>query len=82
MRRNCVYKYIVKNQPKKDLVIYQYGNKTEYLIHHEGKSCYSTHELNGGKVKDSATLDKIWTDSNILSIYEDSIIHIQVNWNK
>ena len=82
MRRNCVYKWIVNNQPKKDLIIYQYGDSQEYIVHHMGNSCYSTHKINGEKVKDNNLLDMIWTKSNILAIYEEDNIYIQVNWNK
>lgn len=82
MRRNSVYKWITKNQPTKDLIIYQYGDKNEYIIKPLGGSCYSTHHLNGEQVKDSKELQTVWINSNILAVYEEENIFIQVNWNK
>jgi hypothetical protein len=83
MRRNCIYKYIVKNQPQKDLIVYQYGDKQEYLIHHKGHSCYDTYDLNDmNRHVSNIERDTIWVNSNILAIYEqDNNIYLQVNWN-
>lgn len=84
MKRNCIYKWITKNQPKKDLIIYEYNNPQEYLIHHIGNSCYSTYDKNTSEqIKNNILLDVIWINSNILAIYEqDGNIYLQVNFNK
>lgn len=84
MKRNCVYKYITKNQPKKDIVVYEYNNPQEYLIHEKTKSCYYTYDKNtSAEINDNNLLDVIWCNSNILAVYDTGeILQIQVNFNK
>lgn len=86
MRRNCLYKYLQKNRPHKDIVIYQYKNPQEYLIQHIGNSCYKTYSLfreTTEEIKDNNLLSMIWLNSNILAEYEqDGVLYLQVNFNK
>ena len=84
MRRNCVYKYITKNQPKYlDIVVYEYGNSKQYCIHHMGNSCYATYDMDDWKPATNEELDMVWNKSNILSEYlQNDVIFLQVNWNK
>ena len=84
MRRNCLYKYIEQNHPQRDVVVYEYGNPDEYLIHNAGMGCYTTHNKNTGEqVKNNNLLDIIWVNSNILMEYnQDGCIFLQVNYNK
>ncbi len=84
MRKDCIYKYIRKEQPQKDIVIYQYGDKVEYIIPYIRKNWYKTYDLNNIDRKINADeFRKVWFDSNILWIYEQSnCIFLQVNWNR
>ena len=83
MRRNCIYNYITKNKPQKDIVVYEYGNCTEYLIHHAGHSCYHTYCKNTmEEISDNNLLKLIWCNSNILCDYITDIIALQVNFGR
>lgn len=82
MKKNCVYKYITREQPQKDILIYEYGNTQEYIIHHDGDSCYSTYTKDGTRIKDINLLKLIWQNTIILCEYIDGdIIQLQVNFN-
>lgn len=83
MKRNCVYNYITKNQPKKDIVVYQYKNPVEYIIRSKGGGCYETfNNYTKEDVNDNNLLDLIWCKSNILCDYDQDVIFLQVNFGR
>ena len=83
MKKNCIYKYITKNHPEKDIVVYEYGNSQQYLIHHMGNSCYETYDMVEKRPASNLERDVIWCMTNILCEYDqDGCIFLQVKWGK